>query len=102
LHFPADLGRNGFVDVRLFREHLLQGALAERLAHGDLQSAVEVFVDVLQARTGHGGVRDFEHRRDVHSDDLVLGQDFLARTSTVWRRVSSTSMRGIAMVFQNP
>src|SRR5580692_1544805 len=75
---PAHIGRYCFVDVRLLREHLFQRALTERLTHGDLQRAIQVFANVLHARPGIRHVNDLVHGRDVHTQsDLVAGQDFL-------------------------
>src|SRR5579863_1223629 len=77
-HLPAHIGRYCFVDVRLLREHLFQRALTERLTHGDLQGAIQVFANVLHARPGIRYVNDLVHGRDVHTQsDLVAGQDLL-------------------------
>src|SRR5262249_55041452 len=77
--FLQHIGRHSFVDVRLLREHLLQRALAERLAYRELQRTVQVFADVLYARSRVRYVANLVHGPDVDTHgDLIAGQDLLA------------------------
>jgi len=58
---------------------------------GDLQNAVEEFVDVLPARTGRGGVRDFEHRRN-----------FTRRVTPSWVRIPWPESPPLQLTGQTP
>ena len=46
LHLTAHVGRHGLVDVRLIGEYLFERAFSERLAHRDLQRAVQILACV--------------------------------------------------------